>query len=421
MKQLLLIIIIILLLIIKCKRRNIEGFTTIDINNLKNIKVMSSNDRAVIMHGNRILVDEYNKSINVVIINKDDKVEYIGKFCNKYYEIKELTELLASVPDHYIVIIATTKRPFMFMFNELHNELSKLGFKSIPKKDFPYTMNYILIGNKINTVYYENMSDQTIFFPNYKIKDIACKKNPFTIFPLNKYIFFRDVIDKYESINRCAMETKRGNNSLFAIADNKCIPLTGNDYDKIRKMDDSSTCIDGHGNIESLNVYDIVDTNNKSGAYVFTYDRIKRLLPIGKYSRYMGHIILDSIMALDVPENYVIYLVDQYDRLYTIYGKKVIANVRDLDKDFRYIKELHVEYVDDKTKICDSKNCLAFSKGRHRLSPYQYMKVNRIAWGTNDNKVILYDDMGFNSVIDQTDKGREVTNPSKISRAVEII
>lgn len=426
-----------------------------------NLAITSSRERIIVTLKGKLVYDECDYGLNIILIRRSEnmlKIEALFKYDTEssYNDIKLFTELLEQIGNNDIIVIIGKAYGFnLFKYNNSVITNATRAMKNIGGKicKFDEHTNYILITSKKGDIYYETASNEPVYFPNPNIISEECYNNPTTLYPKKDYIFYNKGAFIYDAKKSCAMEALIEGNYGFGIINNECVIISSKDYrDKIRAMNRNSKCNNGFGSRHTVSVY----TFNKTGVNDKSIDKSKRdgiiffnrnnlqgtrgLLGDGDYSKYFWNNILFSIKSFIVPDKYIVNVIDQFNRLYTITGPRIINNLREINKDVNRFTEFLVQKINPNSVVfCDDKNtqtnCFALTPGRHQLPPYLFLKINQIKLSAVTSRVILYNDITFSSVLMDIDRTNIPNQPNlkktgetifnidnpKIVRAVEIL
>jgi hypothetical protein len=394
--------------------------------------IMSSQKRATVVFRGKTILDENIMGMNFILLdNRTFNIKKIAKFNteNAYQSINKVPPFINhEIENEDIVIVITRGRPFRLFkpqnieIQAVTQSMRKLGARA---KFMGEHINYILIGSKKKDIYYESISDDTVFFPELDIFNNECFVNPATIYP-TKYTFFQEHVEKPERLKRCAMEAIKYGANRFGIVDRRvCVVISEKEYnDRIKPMTKSHDCgytpqsihemvsISNRGSIETYKFNKSGSpkyiTEKKFGANVFTkkgflgkqivvgttdeISFLKNLRVIDK--KYY----ISGIKSLIIPDKFVVYLVDEQEGLFTLKGPQEIGDLNDIG--IKYLKEFIVKRVESNSVIlCDKKVCIVLGPGKHVLPPFLFIPYRHIKLSPTTNKVILFDDINFASVM----------------------
>jgi hypothetical protein len=425
---------------------------------LENIlAIMSSQKRATVAINGKLILDNDKWGFSIILFNRQLNIKDIRSFDTEhdYEELFRMTLYMKNIPKDYIIIIVSRGRAFrLFRLGDIRTKTLKDQFIKFGSKINQLLRNYdneyyqyIFIGSKMKDIYFEEYSDKTVFFPYLEIYDQECYTNPANIFPPTSYTFFQESVYMDETKRRCALEAIKKGYTKFGLTNNHCIPISDDDYkNKINSMSSDYKCTDGLGSQEGISIYkfkkrmsnDInltnIDPNDEYGG-IFVFDQNnfkgkKTVINTGIDTSLEEHDILGTIKSIIIPRTYMVYIVDQLANLFTLTGPNKFTNLQEIESGVRGITELVVTRINNKSVVfCDElgkdSKCLIFNPGKHRLLPFQFLKIKVVRLSPFTKEVTLYDDMAFSSVIqrinaDDVDGNVVMVEMPKIIRSVSI-
>lgn len=426
------------------------------------IFAMASNDKVVLVVDDYVVLDSSNNSseytgLNVVVLERDNinksirvKDKKVFAICN-VSEMENFKKYITDKIDHNDVVIILSKGDTFVNIRYNVYDLSILKMVGARLCRITDDSNYLLIGSKKGDIYYEGLSeDKTtpLFFPFINITDSECRVNPATIFPIKNNMFYMEKAPYDEKIIRCAMESAMRGYSRFGVVNNRCVPLSDNDYNKVSRMDSSNDCLFGGSatNVEGsaddryvMNVYkfdrstssdDVI--GHEKGVVLFddtNYLGRKVVLQEGEYygtdynkqsgyGRYGGndgysnsgsHDIVHNIRSIIVPDNYFVILMlksknytDAMNCTKSLIGPVYVADVKEkiVGVDIRRYKNSSVVFCNSNNVVCDKNNrCFVLEPGKHVLSPHLINRIVTVNMGDSVKEVSLYSDINFSDIV----------------------
>ena len=441
-----LIIIIVILLILTLTLVSITGYFYLYNQNKKNINkltkvnkydhiqdilnriiCMVSLDKTILLLDNDILIgannqynkyNEYNSGIYFVIVSFDKLIKDIIYFDTlHFYDIKNVQKYIDNIDDNDMYIVLSKGYPF--------NIYSQLGvLKKLGSKIEKYTnkSNYLLIGSKKYGVFYESISENPIIYPQISIKSSICKVLPTDdgAKPLENNLIYMEQVPNDEKIVRCALESSLWGYNHFGIANNKCIPISDNEYKNINKLNNSDQCVDGIGN--NINRFSINIYKFKKEPINYTNHNYKKSYDIYGITMFSGRdntgfisilnegeyntVDMDiNVKSMIIPKNYNVYITYKNKSTISIFGPKNINIDDDIDN-------ITIKLIKDNSVIfCDKNNkCFVLDPGTHILDPSLYTTITNVKLGVKNNKVTLYKDISLSHSVQTFNKSDKQSN-----------
>jgi hypothetical protein len=398
------------------------------------ITVMSAQKNTIIIVDGNILVNGGSYGLNVVVIERTYplKVKEIVSFsiCCSPLEVVKLEKYIEEkIGIDDLVIISSRGNPFQLVVRNnkvndvLIRSLKKLGMRLY---DFTDKSNYVLVGTKKGDFYSESLSNHIAYHPQYKIKKILCRQNPFSVYPPKNYLFFNDKVYPEEMVVRCALErsaratpAKKPNvRDKFGLVDGKCVFVDDNAVLSINDASDSNQCVNGMGSIGAISLYEISAPNSEKVVEIFQFPNYKGMVKTFDWGTYG---VPDEILAgsIRIPKDYFIHFVYNGNKLSTLFGPKNQATIESKNENSPLEMISITKRFDNSVIFCDKNNCFTLPPGSHVLSPFLFLRVNHIIISQYTAEVILYNDVSFRNIIQSLTQSGEVEFP-KIVRAVKI-
>lgn len=394
----------------------------------ENLVAYSSQKDAIVSFRDEIIFRTDDKQtdpgLNVLVFDRDSlRVIKKGRFnvTEDYEEISRMSTFLRNINIDEIVLIISNGFAFE-LFNSLNQPLTDLfsEFERLGGKErvFPPKSNYILIGTKREDkdIYYEELSDEPVYFPRINITEKVCHRNPGNIYPINDDVFFRGGESFFHDgmKKRCALEASKRGTKFFGLTRNRCVVMNESEYNRLKMMEKSKDCLDGVGDLEHIagfkfekEVSNFDEIRKRvDGVYIYENENLsgEELLLTDHY--YGSNYRLDRIKSLRIPDGVIVYLIDTRNNLNTLVGPNSVSNVERLREDYNVtVQELVIETInEDSVVFCDSfdpkKNrCFIKGVGKHRLDPYLFLEIKYIKPSKNTKRVTLHDDLNFSSII----------------------
>ena len=392
----------------------------------ENLIILSNNKKAIVVYKGKNILNSRDSGLHVLIFNNKTSSYIEKKHCTTIdlININKLIDYLRKQSNDKLVVIVSTGNSFE-LFNRLNSTISSIlnEFEQLGgvEKIFKKTSKYVLIGTKTKEIYFEEVSEDPIYYPLINFIESHCNNNPASIFPLTEYTFFGDKLSPELMKKMCGLEASKNKKKYFGLTENKCIIMDNDEYHGLINQEKSSNCLAGIGERGSINSYKIEKVaskndqlNQKIGIYIyqgsnFTGDEL--LLTHDYYG--INHNYLNRIRSIKIPEDTIIYIEDTNNKLHTIVGPKNIKELNDINMyDYNLvIKSLTIKKIKpDSVVICDTldrkgldrskKNkCLVFSPGKYRLAPYLFLNARYIKMSELTKRVVLYNDTNFASEI----------------------
>lgn len=375
--------------------------------------IMCSPTKTIVTYGTEVYVNVRDtRLLYVIILDSNFKlVTYKGfNICDRACGINDY---VSDIDQNNIIIVASNGNLFNLFSFENREQLTKIGMTN---KVFRNADNYLLITSKNKSIYYEKISREPIYFPEFTVKTNECKANPGNIYYPTNYLVFSEKSYDTDKINKCAFESHVQGYRRFAITKDVCIPLSNENYQGVQSMADSSACYDGEGNFMTLNVYTVDKTYqlNKTKGVTFEGNGIFILKP-GYYES------LDFnrqwFNYIYVPEGYYLFiLTDQtinayYGPTHLNYDKKDINNIKSI---------VIQQHLDGNATICGNVNtkqiCLTYDRGTHILFDKLFMTVTSVNVGKY-NRVNLYSSIAQTDLIDSAIINKTIQFP-RVTRSI---
>jgi hypothetical protein len=358
----------------------------------------------IIENGNMLLQEtQYNLAV-YVINNKN--LSSVNTF--------NISDNIQGLIDSYFIddnIIIILKKISDVPPSSFYDVIKKLGGKTnVIRKD----ENYILIINKEQSVYFELVSSEPIYYPYMIINKVDCRMNPRDILPPKKYLLYKS--NYYDDAERCGHET---NLTHFALDINRCTPLTDLEYQSIQEMPRTGECADGLGQNVSMATYGvskIYTFKNMNNNNVVTF--YEGASGTGKETYFKVGIYDENsfnrmpVGSLYVPPDYYLFVLTDKDIL-PYYGPLLI-NV-DIFKTKYYNRVLGLivqKYVLGNVVVCGSFNnnqiCMTFGKGVTILYPKLFIKISFIKMDEDIETVSLFADISATDLIETFTNGDSV-------------
>jgi hypothetical protein len=404
------------------------------------ISIMSSNKRATIVVDKKIILETGKDGLNFVILKRSNVIDlkYNQTFnigcCRS--EILDMIKFINKIDIEDIIIIVSKGNPFNIFSNKNDNisidginALKKIGMKS---EIFRENDNFILITSKVGDIYYEQISPEPIYYPYLDIKKKECKINPRNLNYPTKYLFFNDKTYYDDIVKKCALESNILGLNKFGIANDKCIPITDKEYsNNLKSMANSSDCIMGNGNNNSINIYLIKKQLNnfasKNNGILFyelnNYDGNYFKLNEGEYSD--TDINRQTIKSVYIPKKYSIFVLKGNDII--SYSGPTKFNITDQIEgyfnsfDMIIIQKHYKENIKLHGKYNNKQINLTYGKGKHILNPKLFLKVLNIDLGLHANKLMLFGSTSINDLIDKFERSNGRYGKIKFPRIVRSI
>ncbi|QKF94071.1 interleukin-like EMT inducer protein [Fadolivirus algeromassiliense] len=397
------------------------------INDFYNILMaMSSKKKAMVIVGDKIILDGGNNGLNFIVFDRGDKLvlKYIQSFdigcCRN--NILSMIQFIENIKQKDIVIITSKGKPFI-LFSNKNDHTSQLGIKYLKQigartEIFREDDNYILITSRLGDIYYEDISPESLYFPYINIIKKDCKINPGNIKYPEKYIIFNDKAFDSDKLKKCAMESHIRGYTKFGLYDNYCIPMSDNEYyNSFEIMPDSEKCLMEHGgknditgyHIEKIYSYDRLIDNRKHGVIFYelhNFEGDNFILNEGVYLN--QEINRQRISSVYIPYKYFLFIILD-DEIIPFYGP-IKVNLKNFYKknfdDFDVI--IIQKHHENNTVLCaqykNKKICMTYGKGTHIFYPKMYFRITDINIGDNVNTISLYATTGMTDLIDKFDR-----------------
>lgn len=357
------------------------------------------------------------------LIKNCDRDELIQSVC-KEGGTETLMEYIKKLKKEIILILIRGEVFGCIKKNkELKRILIKLGMRW---RNFTERSNYILLGSCVRDIHYEIESEKPVYFPFFTIVEAECRKNPTTIYPLKKNIFFDDVVFEDDRITRCALESIKEGVRSFGLTGNKCVPITEKKWKQVYMGMPVGRCKLDNKNHEGMRGYRIrLSSGTSEDGVRIIIKGSHHILGEGYYEE--KEII--RVEKMDIPEEYIV-------NIYTIkkggMERKTETHVGPTEILLKYPRKMMIQKRRrNSTVFCDADEkgrCYVLNPGRHIIPPFMYIKVTNIELGQGIKKVYLYGDTSFLSIIDVIKEKEgilrrrliKMTSP-KVVRSVEII
>lgn len=383
--------------------------------------IMCSPTKTIITYGTeKYLYVRDTRLLYVVILTPDYKlVTYKGfNICDKSCGINDY---VSDIDQNNIIIVASNGNLFNLFSFENRDQLIKIGMLN---KVFRNADNYLLITSKNKSIYYEKISRDPIYFPEFTVKTNECKTNPGNIYYPTDYLVFSEKSYDIDKINKCAFESHVKGYRRFAITKDVCIPLSEENYKGVESMPDSSACYDGEGNFMTLNVYSVDKTYalNKTNGVTFEYnargdDYKLFILKPGYYESLDFN--RQPFNYIYIPEGYYVFILTDniinayYGPTHLNYDKKDINNIKSI---------IIQQHLDGNAIICGNVGtkqiCLSYDRGTHILFDKLFMTVTSVNVG-KFNRVNLYSSIAQTDLIDSAIISKTIQFP-RVTRSIVI-
>ncbi len=380
---------------------------------LNRLAIISSKSKAVLSYQDKIIFEIGKVGLNIAVF-KRKTLEHIGdRSFRTAVIIDEITNFVDYVnneisEDDLVVIVSRGIAFTLFLINDpmINQAIFALQSLGATVTDFSSQPNYILIGTKSKDVYYEAVSNETLYYPIVEFKLEQCRQNPGTVQPPS-YTFFGELSYADDMKQRCAMESIKANKTSFGLVDNQCVPFTDQEWQSYMSMPTANNCPEGIGQLTTMGGYQFqtipeYDVSTiQHGVIIFSRSNFtgnSRILSEGSYQ-------LDqlgmSINSIHIPDTFLVYLYygktmtsligpSNYRKMEDIFPGTTIPNI---------IEIVVVKITDASVLLCDDNKCLSFNPGRYSFSPYQFMPIKYIRPSSNTKRITIYSDTRFVSEI----------------------
>jgi len=417
MKKIIIFIFLLVIIIIYLFKKNIEFF-----DNNKSVKqlcdrltVIGTNKRSYVIVDEIIMLDYGNDGLNFVIFTLDnDKIILnniksfdIGCCRNEIIKMNKFIDHI-HLNNNILIVIVSKGDAFKLFSNKddivAQSGINKLKTLGTTTDIFRDNDNYIFIISSSNNLIYETISPEPVYFPYINITSDECYKNPDNILYPNKYVIFDDKSYDIDNLTKCAIEANIRGLNKFSIFNDKCIPMSDNDYyEKLKYMDKSNECINNTGSNTSITTYKFNTLcNNKKfnpniGVTLFESDHFKgeKIVLTEGVFQYENRI---NIKSINIPANYFLFIIDGTD-IIPFYGplKTNVNNIKNYDT---LIVQVH---RNNNTVICGKYKeydiCQTIGPGMTTLYPKLFIKILTVNIGSN-KKVSLYSDVNATDLIE---------------------
>jgi cell division protein FtsL len=429
-----------------------------------------SNSKTVLTIDKNILIDDiikvdgFNKHIDIInglfivvlqrpINTKELLIIKDIKLFDTLTNFDTMVNYINKINCNDIIIVLSKGNPFYKSF-----DLSIFRKFGSTVDQFSSESNYMLIGSQNFNIYYETISDDTIYFPYIEVVETLHKQNPMssTTYPIANNLFYMETVSTDEQITRCAMESVIRGYDKFGIYNNKCIPVNNTTYNNIKSFtsDSSRPLVDSNNNINNYasdsmgnNASNIISkylylykfnkklsmnnliTKQKDGVITYpnkSYSGFVTILAEGDYYADTNN-ILSNIRSIRIPDDY--YVLLNIDNNITTY-----VGFNNIDNISKNIRSIIIRKLKNNSVIfCDKENrCYIFGPGKHILSPEQFLTITNVTFKRvglvkeNTQEVNLYNSYSFKDIdliqrVSNTKDLKHVINYPVIVRAIWII
>jgi len=386
---------------------------------LDNTYIISSKNEAKLSIYKIPIIDKGDYGFNIIIlarrgnslILKCKDSFNIGQYCSEINRMNNFINKNLDFDDILFIVVNSTYSPFRLLIQNTKLSLDtikllrKIGMRMT---NFTENSNYILITSIKKDIYFESVSEDTVYFPNIDIISNECRLKPLNIYPLKKYFFANPLQTNNESINRCALEAGLYNSDKFAITDNNvCLIINDDQYNYIENNSRmSDQCYMGTGSFVSLNLYKfnkLFKNDNTHGITIFNMENFKGVFTIlyeGIYYKKFGGLnVIDSIKSIITPVNFICHIINNDKRIFSFFGPSNYSNLH-----FNNIYCILVQKIKGNSVLfCeDDINkgvCYSFEPGNYRLPSFLFLNIKTIYISPHTRKVNIYKDLNYNALV----------------------
>lgn len=393
----------------------------------KNLTIMSSNKRAIIIIDKKIVLETGDNGLNFVVFSRTKHkliLKYIQNFdigcCRN--NIIDMVNFIDKISVNDITIVVSRGSPFK-IFSNKYDKTAQLGIKSLKflgckTEIFRQDDNYLLVTSKLGDVYYEIISPNPIYFPYINIIKKECRINPGNIKYPDQYIIFNDKSYDVDKMTKCSMEANIRGYNKFGIVNDYCVPMSDDEYNNnFKTMRLSHNCIMEEGGDNYMTGYEMetiystnVLLNNREHGIIFyeLFDNEgdKFILNEGTYEAIEFN--RQQINSIYIPYSFFLFIIKGTDKI-SFYGPLKINLTNVHKKYFDSFDTIIIQkHYDGNAVICGKYNnkqiCLTYGKGTHIMYPKLFFKILYVNLANGVTKLSLYGDIHSRDLVEDFTK-----------------